>query len=351
MQPAHTLPAGPASPGDRIRDRMRLSPTRLGALEVLVAAVLWGVSGTAAQVLMQREGFSPVWLVTTRLLLAGVLVLASGQIAVRGKRPDLLGPFRTTRDALRLVLFAVLGIFAFQVACFEAISAANAPAATFLQELGPVILAIATAVASRRWPGKVRLAAMAGAFLGTGLLSTAGHLDRLAVSPTGIAWGVASAFALAFYSAYPRDLLRRYDPRVIMGHGMLLAGIVSALFAHPWHLGAAQVTWLAVALLGLVGLLGTAGAFTLYAASLRHLRPVESAFLSSAEPLTSALVASLWLGVHLTGPMILGGLCILAAVVLLARPSVPQPQPGSPSPGSDRVMAEADGGLLPDLEP
>lgn len=353
MKPVRRFVTGSENPGGRFAERIGPAATRLGAAEVLTAAVLWGVSGTAAQVLMQREDFSPTWLVTTRLLVAGALVLILTAVSQGGRRVDLLGPLRRGRDALRLTVFAVVGILGFQISCFEAISAANAPAATFLQELGPVILALAMAVTTRRTPGRLRLLAMAGAFLGTGLLSTAGHLDRLVVPPAGIAWGVGSAFALAFYSAYPRDLLRRYDPRLVIGHGMLMAGIVSAPFVHPWGLGHARLGSLSLALLALVVILGTALAFTLYASSLRRLRPVESAFLLSAEPLTSALVASLWLGVHLTAPMILGGLCIVGAVIILARPSVRAPHPGSPSPSGGRMVADAAGvgSVLSELEP
>lgn len=352
MPSVHTLASGYRDPTGSPGDRSGLSATKLGAAEVLTAAVLWGVSGTAAQVLMQREGFSPTWLVTTRLLVAGVLVLCLSCLLGRGRHVDLLGPLRSGQDALRLTVFAIVGILGLQVTCFEAISAANAPAATFLQELGPVILAAAMAVLTRRLPGALRLAAMAGAFLGTGLLSTAGHLDRLAVSPSGIAWGLGSAFALAFYSAYPRDLLRRYDPRLVMGYGMLIAGAASTLLVHPWRMGHVRMGGFSIALLGLVAVLGTAVAFTLYASSLRRLRPVQSAFLSSAEPLTSALVASLWLGVHLTIPMVLGGLCILAAVIVLARPGVRTPQPGNP-PGDGRMVSDAEGvgSVLPELEP
>ncbi len=324
---------------------------RAGALQVLSAAVLWGVSGTAAQILMQRDGFSPSWLVTVRLIVAGLSVLLLTRAGPQAARPHLLGPFARRGDGLRLAVFSVVGILAFQMTCFQAISAASAPAATFLQELGPVILAVSGSVLSRRLPGPVRLAAMAVACVGTGLLSTAGHLDRLAVSPSGLAWGLGSAFALAFYSAYPRRLLSRYDSRVVMGHGMFLAGAVSALFAHPWDLGEARLTLGSISLLAVVVFLGTAAAFTLYAASLTRLRPVESAFLSSAEPLTSAFAASLWLGVRLTTPMVLGGIMILTAVVLLARPAARPSRSGDPPPGGQRAMAERMTGILSEVKP
>lgn len=47
-----------------------------GLSMVLLGAVLWGVSGTAAQVLFQHYGLNPGWLVTVRMSVAGLLLLA-----------------------------------------------------------------------------------------------------------------------------------------------------------------------------------------------------------------------------------------------------------------------------------
>ncbi len=46
-----------------------------GLMLVIIGAMLWGISGTVAQYLFQKKGFSPEWLVVIRLLVSGIILL------------------------------------------------------------------------------------------------------------------------------------------------------------------------------------------------------------------------------------------------------------------------------------
>ncbi len=57
-------------------DKIALTNSRMkGIILVLTAAILWGISGTVAQFVFQRNHFSPEWLVVIRLLFSGVILL------------------------------------------------------------------------------------------------------------------------------------------------------------------------------------------------------------------------------------------------------------------------------------
>lgn len=54
-----------------------------GILLVIIGAMLWRISGTVAQYLFQKKGFSPEWLVVIRLLLSGIMLLTYAFIKIK----------------------------------------------------------------------------------------------------------------------------------------------------------------------------------------------------------------------------------------------------------------------------
>lgn len=57
-----------------------------GFLLALIAASLWGISGTFGQFLFQQRGVSVEWMITVRMLISGAILLSIGAF---GKNPDL----------------------------------------------------------------------------------------------------------------------------------------------------------------------------------------------------------------------------------------------------------------------
>ena len=292
-------------------------PVRRAMAGVLIGATLWGLSGTAAQQLMQGYGVTPHWLVTTRMLVAGLLLLITSRLQ---GTPDLLGPWRESRSRRQLAVFALGGLVGVQYSYMASIALGNAATATFLQYLGPAFVTVYEVVRWRRRPQPREGVALLLALGGTLLLATGGSLHRLVVPAGAVAWGLISALTLAFYTLSGAGLLRRWPPALVIGWAMLVGGAAMALVAPPWRPGPQPVAWDAGAaglwLFVVVG--GTLLAFTLYLASLRYLRPSQTSLLACMEPLAAAASAALWLGVPFTGPMAVGGAAVLAAVLMLS---------------------------------
>lgn len=98
----------------------------------LVGGALWGFSGTAVSYLFRSSGIDPMWVMSVRMVLAGILFLLFS--AARGDRR----PFELLRDksAVRdLLLFAGAGLFLNQFSYLMAIRATNSATATVLQSL------------------------------------------------------------------------------------------------------------------------------------------------------------------------------------------------------------------------
>ena len=110
-----------------------------GIFLVTLAALLWGVSGTVAQYLFQSENFTPEWLVVIRMLCAGVLLLIMGLLK---SDKNIFKIWSTKENAIKLVLFGLLGMLGMQYTYFAAIKHGNAASATILQYLAPIIITV-----------------------------------------------------------------------------------------------------------------------------------------------------------------------------------------------------------------
>lgn len=228
---------------------------------VLLGAVLWGVSGTAAQVLFQHYGLNPGWLVTVRMSVAGLLLLAG--ISMRSGVTHTFEVWKDKRDALKLILFGIIGLLGVQYSYFASIRYGNAATGTMLQYMGPIFITLYVGLRNRRMPSALQIVAVFLALSGAFLLVTDGNFHTFAVAPLAVFWGLISAVTLAFYSLYPYQLLQKYGSAPIAGWGMLIGGIGMSFITPPWHFSghSSLGTWW---LVGFVVLFGTLIAFYVY---------------------------------------------------------------------------------------
>ena len=275
-----------------------MGSTRKGMLNVLIAAVLWGSSGVCAQYIMAQSQMSSPLLTMVRLLFAGLILLMLA--FVHGD--NIFRILKHRRDALSLLLFSLAGALTVQLTFLQTIEKSNAATATVLQFLSPTIIVA--------W----------FALFGTFLLVTHGDPTSLSISPAALLWGIASAFAAAFYTTYPSTLIARYGTLVIVGWSMLIGGA----FLLPLYAGQAK----SIAINGGVLLaffylvvIGTALTFSLYLKGAQMIGGPKASILSCAEPLSSALLSVLLLGVSFALPDWLGTLLILSSVVLISLDS------------------------------
>jgi drug/metabolite transporter (DMT)-like permease len=287
-----------------------------GFIMVLVAATLWGVSGSVAQVLFHQYGIEAGWLVTVRMTMSGLLLLAC---AVYGSGPrHVISIWKNRRDAWGVILFAFLGLIGVQYTYFASIQYGNAAAATILQYIAPVFVALYLALRYRRPPNAFEVVSTVLAVGGTFLLITDGHWTSLSISPKAAIWGIVSAVALAFYTLYPGELLRRYGSATVIGWAMFIGGIEMSVVTRPWVIHT-SMSLLTVGLISFVVIFGTLIPFYLYLASLRYMSGQETSVIACAEPLSAAIVGVLFLHVQFGAIAMAGGSCILLSMMILAK--------------------------------
>jgi drug/metabolite transporter (DMT)-like permease len=293
---------------------LRGSQGRANLLAVF-AASLWGISGACAQYVFEQKGIRIDWLVTVRLLIAGVLLL----LLAWWQRPSqVMAVWRPAHSARQVLAFGVLGMLGVQYTYFAVIEHSNAAIGTVLQYLGPTVIAVYLAVVYRRRPARRELVAIVLAMLGTLLLVTHGEWGVLQISLEGLLWGLSSAVALAFYTVQPVALLKRHDSAVVVGWGMLIGGLTFMGWSQPWHISGIWDSGTYLAVLFIV-VLGTLVPFYCYLLAVKTIGPQRTSLLACAEPLSAALVSVVWLNVEFGWLDVLGSLCIVLTIYLLAR--------------------------------
>ncbi|MDQ0195557.1 EamA family transporter [Paenibacillus wynnii] len=294
-----------------------------GFLMASGGALLWGVSGTVAQHLFQQVHISAAWLVTLRLMVAGVIFLL---LSLRQEGSKVWRLWLDKDFIRQMLIFGMLGMLGVQYTYFASIEAGNAAIATLLQYLAPLFILLYTIVWKKTRLVLLDFIGAALALAGTYLLLTGGDSSQLAVSLKGLIWGILSGISLAFYTLYSGPLIKKYSVQLIMGWGMLVGGvgmnIVHPIWATP------NIEW-SPAVIGsilFVVLLGTLAAFYLYIGSLHYIAPHEASLLSCTEPISAIISSVIWLSVPFNLFQALGAGLIVLMTLLISLKSIKEPE-------------------------
>ncbi|MBU7595102.1 DMT family transporter [Metabacillus halosaccharovorans] len=287
-----------------------------GIVLVLTGGVFWGIGGTVSKKLFDSYEIDVDWLVTTRLLLAGFLLL-SIQFFTKD-RSQVLRVWKTKRIAVQLLIFGILGMLAVQYTYMASIQHGNAAVATLLQYLAPVMIIIYSIFRKHMVLTRNDLLTVSLALVGCFFLLTNGSISQLSVPTPAIVWGVLSGVALAFYTLYAVPLLKQYDSLVIVGWAMIIGGLALSFIHPPWQIELKLLPVEAYLYLVFVIIFGTMIAFWFYIESLQSLVPKESSLLGSIEPLAAVFTTVFWLKEPFGLFQWVGTVFILIMIVVLA---------------------------------
>jgi DME family drug/metabolite transporter len=288
--------------------------------DILLAASLWGTSGTAC--VLAPAG--PVAVGAARIIVGGgLLVLLTRGSGLRA----LLGRDHRTRLAL---LLGVVCIAVYQTAFFVAVGRTGVATGTIVTiGSAPAF----TGLLSRERLDRGWLISTAGAVLGCVLLVCGGRTSG--VEPVGVGLALLSGLGYAVYATITSRLIRAGQSggavvAVLFGGGGLLLIPVLLAGGTAW-LGTGRGLGVALYL----GAVTTAGAYLLFARGLRRTPVTVAATLGLAEPAVAAVLGVVILGERLGGLAVVGlALLVASLVVLVGWPS--QPRISGPCLGDER---------------
>ena len=286
----------------------------IGIILTLLGATLWGVSGTSVQFIGNFRNMNLEWLLTMRLITAGLLTVLYGWIR---QGNAIFNVFRNWRDTLGLVIFGVFGMALCQYTYFRSIVIAGAGIATVLQYLAPSMIIMYLLVRYGKRPSTGEIISVILALVGTICLMGNNGFSFESFRSDVLFWGLLSAVGVAVYSVSPVRLLATYGTIPIVGFGMLLSGLVAAaLFQQP-HSYATWDVWTVVGCFNVV-FLGTIVSFNAYLEGVKRIGAVSGSILSSIEPISAAFFGWALLGNQFNWIGILGMAMIIATVIIIA---------------------------------
>ena len=286
----------------------------IGIILTLLGATLWGVSGTSVQFVGNFRNMNLEWLLTMRLITAGLLTVLYGWIR---QGNAVFNVFRNWRDTLGLVIFGVFGMALCQYTYFRSIVIAGAGIATVLQYLAPSMIIIYLLMRYGKRPSTGEIISVILALVGTICLMGNNGFSFESFRSDVLFWGLLSAVGVAVYSVSPVRLLATYGTIPIVGFGMLLSGLVAAALFHQSHSYATWDVWTVVGCFNVV-FLGTIVSFNAYLEGVKRIGAVSGSILSSIEPISAAFFGWALLGNQFNWVGILGMAMIIATVIIIA---------------------------------
>lgn len=284
--------------------------SRQGILLIALAAISWGTVGVVVKSLYESTTLSPLVVGFYRLALSvPVLLLALSGL---GKKAFQI----KARDIPVIVLMGAMLAF-YQLCYFAAIPRVGVAIATLVTLCtAPVIVALLSVLFLKERLETNVITALVIAVVGTFLLvgfqpASGGQV----FSGVLLALGSATGYALV---ALTSRRLSTYHPLQPVAFGFTVGALVLLPFAlSPGLTTSLNVSnWFSLLYLGLIP---TALAYTLFTLGMRTTKATVATIVTLLEPFTAVILAFLLFREQLSVTAILGGVLLIAAIVLLSR--------------------------------
>ena len=285
--------------------------TYLHYLYVILAAACWGVIGLFNRILGEL-GVDVLQRVTIRNF--GALLVLTAVFAVI--RRDV---FRVKLRHLPLFLGSgIVSVLGLSIVYFQCQMECSLAVAGILLYLAPSFVVLMSAALWKAPITRRKVAALVLALVGCGLVS--GLVGgEVTASPRGLLLGVASGFCYATYTIFSHYALRHYDSLTMTYWTFVFAGLGSLAFWDTAAITAALADGRGIA--GALGLavIATALPYLLYTKGLEGVESGKASIIANVEPVVGALVGVFVFGETLSLWVILGIVCVLGGVLLLAK--------------------------------
>ena len=293
-----------------------------GYLYIVVGATLWGVSSVVAKSLF-NIGIPPALLVQIRLTLATFTLLILLLIFDRKRIIISLG------DLPYFIVLGFVGVAGMQFTYYYTISKIHVGPAILIQYLFPAWVTLYAFFFQKQPFHKEKIASLLLAVLSCYLLVGGYRIDLLRLNKIGIASGIVSSLFNAFYTLYGEKGLKKYDPWTLILYGFGFGAVFYWILISPMKViseGYSFKIWMAFLY---IAIFSTLIPFGLYFKGIERIRATRASITATWEPVVAGVTAYFVLGEALFPLQVLGGIGVIAAIMLLqmakekAAPSTP----------------------------
>ena len=281
-----------------------------GYVCVIMAALMWGSSGTAGKALF-NGGMTPFELVQIRVTVSTVALGILFGIFFRS-----LFKIRP-KDLWYFLLLGGVIMALVQVTYFIAISKIQVAAAIFLQYLAPIMIAFFSIVFWKESLTWTKFLALLLSLTGCYLIVGGYNLHLLKMNQVGIITGIFSAVCFAGYTLIGEKGMHRYSPWTVLFYSFLFATITWHVFYPPFQYFRSQYSLEQWGLIFYVSIVGTLLPFGLFFVGVNYVRSTRASIAATLEPISAGLFAYWFIGESLQPLQMAGGLMVVGAIVVL----------------------------------
>lgn len=285
-----------------------------GTIYSLLSGLIWGICGILGEFFFTHYQVSSGWITSMRLSIAGGFVLIFSSFKFRSQLFDL---WRNRNNYLPFLAYAILGIFSVQFFFYLCVEYSNATTATILQFISPIFILLYNRIIYKKKASKSAILYVLVAMVGVFLMTTKGDLSKLSITPLALLTGLLSALGVMFNVILPQPFAKKYGFVPTVGWGMIIAGIFSN-FLYPVYKISFQVDAISICICLAIAFLGTAFAFFLSMKAVSLVSPLVVSVVSASEPLSSAILSVLFLGLVLDGYLLLAMILIIIPMIFLS---------------------------------
>lgn len=284
---------------------MSIPERRKAILLLVIAAILWSTSG----VFIKALSWQPMSILAGRGIFTGILFLLYTQ--------------RLPQKITRWTLLAAGGSIATQFLFVTSTKLTTAANAIFLQYTAPIYVVLMGYWLLREKPSRSDWMAMGTIFVGLLLffgdqLSPTGFYGNTLAVLSGVTSAIMTVSLRAQKDGFPED-------------SILIASVIFVILGFPSLLREPQTAtnWLSIAYLGIfqIGV-----AFILFTKGIKHIPALEANLIVTLEPILNPVWVFLFLGERMGSSALLGGLVVLAGVIISAVGSIRTDQQREDSP-------------------
>ena len=142
-------------------------------------------------------------------------------------------------------------------------------------------------------------------------------MELLRLNKMGILSGLAASFFFTFYTLYGERGLRKYDPWTVIFYGFGFGAVFYSILISPVKIitdGHPILFWSAFLF---IAIFATLLPFGFYLKAVERIRATRASITATWEPVIAGLTAYIVLGEVLSPLQVVGGMGVIAAVILL----------------------------------
>jgi len=282
-----------------------------GYLLIIIAVLFWGGSASLAKIFFSGN-FDTLVLTQTRVTFSLVIMAFYFLLKERAV-------FRIQKkDILLFVMTGVLGLAVTNYSYYYTVKYSTVATAILIQYTAPVIVMVYMVLVSKEegW-NRIKIFALLLSLIGCYCAVSGDGFATFQLQGWTMISGIASALGFALLIVMTKHFSKSYSAKTTLIYLLFFASLFWLFISTPSEIIAKDfslITWGKFFFFAIISLLIPNFCFT---ASAKHLDASTAGIVSTLEPVIAVIVAFFALGETLTTIQMLGGVFVVAAVLLL----------------------------------